>query len=193
MDAQLSAGTDRISLRTIAAALGAAVIVILGGLAIPGVKVWKTHLHLRAATDEMSVIRTAVLEFMQDTGLPPTRGRDGNPHGLLRLIGPGAIPENAYYASDSRQGRLVDHLVENAPEGASGSRYPGWHGPYLDSITPDPWGTAYVVVAYPLYAADGRDCIVVSAGPDGAMDGDYSSPRDPIAAGDDLVELIADR
>ena len=40
---------------------------------------------------------------------------------------------------------------------------------------------------------DDRDCLVVSAGRNGILDGDYAAARDPIAAGDDLLEIVFDK
>ena len=94
-----------------------------------------------------------------------------------------------------QQGEYVDHLYRNEPLGKANSPgYAHWNGPYLKRLEYDPWYRAYTVVAYPLNArdgfGDGRVCIVVCAGPNGRMDGDYSSPRDPVAAGDDLIEVV---
>jgi hypothetical protein len=97
-----------------------------------------------------------------------------------------------------RRGRLageyLDHLFRNEPLGSGKPGYAGWRGPYLKRVENDPWFRAYMIVAYPLNSrdgfADGRQCVVVSAGPNGRMDGDYSSPRDPVPAGDDLLEVV---
>jgi hypothetical protein len=144
----------------------------------------------RRAHSDLVAIRRAIRDFIRDTGLPPTRDREGRDRALLRLRGPGIVPAGAYFADDAQQGNFYDHLVRDEPMGLGQPGYPGWRGPYLPRLECDPWGSAYVIVAYPLNASDGRQCVVVSAGPNGRMDADYSSPRDPIAAGDDLVEIV---
>ena len=98
-----------------------------------------------------------------------------------------------HYYPDRFQGSLGDHLVTNTPEGRERPGYAGWRGPYVEALTADPWGFGFVVVVYPLAQEDDRDCIVISAGPNGRMDATYSSPRDAVAVGDDLIEVIVDK
>lgn len=185
--------TTVLSPRSVQLAIIAAAIVMLAGLLIPG---WRTlqlvQTDSRALAD-MERIREAVLRFVADTQAPPTLARDGDPAGVCRLLGPGLIAEASYYYPDRHQGALLDHLVTNTPRGPGQPGYEGWRGPYLEEPTADPWGFAYVVVVYPLARSDDRDCIVISAGPNGRMDGSYGSPRDAIPFGDDLIVRIVDK
>jgi hypothetical protein len=183
----------RFSFRTIEKVIVAATAVILAGLVVPTVRTWRLDRQESRARADLVRLREAMLRFMSDVGGPPTRGRGGRDGELLRLAGPGVIAEGSYFEPDRRQGYLEDHLVRNHPCGAAAAGYPGWRGPYLDRLTPDPWGFAYVVVAYPLLSEDDRDCIAVSAGRNGVMDGSYASARDPLPAGDDLIEVILDK
>jgi len=180
--------------RTVEGAIFAAILVILAGLVVPTVRTWRFRTEESQARADLIRIRDAVLSFTRDLDRTPTRGRDGTERQLFRLIGPGLIPEGAYFtSSDLHQGYLSDHLLRNRPGGATGPRYEAWRGPYLSSLTSDPWGFAYVVVAYPLAREDDRDSLVVSAGRNGVLDGNYASTRDPVAAGDDLIEVILDK
>lgn len=179
--------------RTVEGAIIAAIIVILAGLVVPTVRTWRFKTEESTARADLARIRDAILRFTADLGTTPTRGRDGRDRQLYRLIGPGLIPEGAYYYADGRQGFLTDHLVRNRPRGPAGPGYDPWHGPYLESLTSDPWGFAYFVVTYPLVLDDDRDCVVVSAGRNGVLDGNYASARDPVAVGDDLIELVVDK
>jgi hypothetical protein len=86
---------------------------------------------------------------------------------------------------------LENHIVVNAPGGNPLNAYaPGgansWRGAYLSgAVDPDPWGNRYAVNT--LYLGNGgidqNDVIVLSAGPDEAIDTAYTA--DPLAAGDD--------
>ena len=179
--------------RTVEGAVVAAIVVILAGLVVPTVQTWRVRSHESRARDDLSRIRDAILRFVADNGMAPSRSRDGRDGALYRMIGSGLIPEGAYYFPDDRQGFLDHHLHLNRPQGAKGAPYPDWRGPYLDRVVADPWGFAYVVVLYPLVREDDRDCLVVSAGRNGILDGDYAAARDPIAAGDDLLEIVFDK
>lgn len=174
------------------AAIVASILIILAGLVVPFLRTCEREAAERRARDDLVAIRRAIHDFIRDVGLPPTRDREGHDRALMRLCGPGEIPEAAYcLLGDQLQGYYIAHLFQNEPEGHDKPGYEGWHGPYLRRVDKDPWGRAYIVVAYPLNAPDGRECIVISAGPNGRMDADYSSPRDPIPAGDDLIEVVS--
>jgi hypothetical protein len=172
------------------AAIVAAILIILAGLVVPVLKTCEMEAAEERAHGDMIEIRRAIRDFVRDVGLPPTRDLDGRDRSLLRLVGAGHVPDGAYYLADAQQGELARHLLRNEPQGPGKPGYPNWHGPYLHRVATDPWYNAYIVVAYPLNSPDGRQCIVISAGPNGRMDADYSSPRDPVPAGDDLLEVI---
>ena len=174
------------------AAIVASILIILAGLVVPFLRTCEREAAERRAREDLVAIRRAIGDFMRDVGLPPTRDRDGHDRALLRLNGKGPIPEGAYcLIGEPLQGDFRNHLFLNEPGGPGKPGYDGWRGPYLHRVDSDPWGNAYIVVAYPLNLSDGRQCIVISAGPNGRMDADYSSPRDPIPAGDDLIEVIS--
>ena len=177
------------------AVIVAAILIILAGMVIPFLRSREMARDEERARLDLIDVRDAIRAFMRDVGLPPTRDKDGNDRALLRLCGPGRPPQGAYFVNDAYEGEYVDHLFRNEPLGKANSPgYAHWSGPYLKRLEYDPWYRAYTVVAYPLNArdggGDGRVCIVVCAGPNGRLDGDYSSPRDPVAAGDDLLEVV---
>jgi len=51
----------------------------------------------------------------------------------------------------------------------------GWNGPYIKLLRPDPWGNRYI------YALEGTNAVVLSAGPDGAVNtlDDLMPPQNP--------------
>jgi hypothetical protein len=171
----------------------AAILVMVAGMALPFVRLCSAKSAEARARADLARIAAGIRRFMEDVHRPPTRGADGSDDAIYRLVGPGLIPPGAYYCGDDHEGRLAQHLTVDRPSKDPALAYANWKGPYVDPLTPDPWGFAYVVVAYPLGRDDDRDCIVVSAGANGRMDGDYSSPRDVVPVGDDLVEVVVDK
>lgn len=165
-------------------------VIVAAGMIVPLFITRITREQIRMARRDLVAIRDAVRQHHDDTGAGPTRGFDGEDGGLARLCGAGAIAVGSYYRADGHQGWLRDHLLRNEPAGPWSEGYSGWNGPYLPDVRPDPWGNAYVVVVYPLQGADRRDCLVVSAGPNGRMDSSYASPLDGTPSGDDLIEVV---
>jgi len=176
------------------AVIATAILIILAGMVIPFLRSREMARAEGRAREDLIDLREGIRAFVRDVGLPPTRDKSGNDRALLRLCGPGQPPEGAYFLDDAFEGAYGDHLFRNAPVASDQPGYAHWRGPYVKRDANDPWNHSYVVVAYPLNsldgAADGRQCIVVSAGPNGRMDADYSSPRDPVPAGDDLLEVV---
>lgn len=183
----------RVSFRTVERAVIAAIVVILAGLVVPTVRTWRFKNADARAHADLVRIRDGILRFVADVGEPPTRSRDGRAGEVYRLLGPGLIAEGAYFYPDEHQGYLDEQLVRNRPGGAERPGYEGWRGPYVDHLTPDPWGFAYFVVIYPLSRDDDRDAVIVCAGRNGIIDGNYASVRDVVAAGDDLIEVVFDK
>jgi prepilin-type N-terminal cleavage/methylation domain-containing protein len=91
---------------------------------------------------------------------------------------------------------LVHHLIMNTPAYAtSGGR--AWKGPYVDQVPEvDPWGRSYLVnIANAAPQDEGptqRWVIVISAGPDGALDtsADLQGTSNPVAGGDDIIARV---
>jgi type II secretory pathway pseudopilin PulG len=87
---------------------------------------------------------------------------------------------------------LEEHLVANSfngPFAYSTSIAPVWRGAYLNGpVDPDPWGNRYAVnVVY--LGPNVNDVVVLSAGPDEAVDtSDTGNPLTP--ADDDILVLV---
>jgi hypothetical protein len=165
-------------------------VIVLAGMLVPAAITHLTRAHLERARRDLDAIRTAVLRHLEDTGVGPTRGFDGTDGQIYRLCGPGVPAQNSYFYPDEHQGWITDHLLSNRPAGIWAEGYAGWRGPYLESIGPDPWGSTYIVVVYPLHLHPERDCIAVSAGPNGRMDAHYEAPFQTVASGDDILVVI---
>ncbi len=174
-------------LRPVEIAILLGIALVIAGIAVPAMRTSHIARDVRRAREMLIAIRDGIRQFHQDTGMGPTRGESGDDRALYRLRSQGTVPPAAYFVRDSHQGLLEQHLLRNDRD------YPSWNGPYLSELGPDPWGSAFVVVTYPLFLDDDRDCIVVSAGPNGRMDASYASPRDILPSGDDLLEVVFDK
>lgn len=125
------------------------------------------------------------------------------------LYGPGNNPVEsttpAWGLSATPAGKdlLENHLVKNNPAGTTSGtpatpylttgRFP-WRGPYIESITPDPWGNRYVVNIKNADPADPSPKVVwaLSAGPDGKIDTkpDALTDSGPPPGNDDIAIRI---
>lgn len=118
---------------------------------------------------------------------------------------PGSSPVNAYLTPldlDKGVGSplLGDWMFARRSSGGFNSEF-AWRGPYMTGpIDPDPWGNRYasnVIYLDPLVGGDPNvvhvqgysgwtyDCVVLSAGPDGEVDTEYSA--DGLTPGDDDI------
>ena len=86
---------------------------------------------------------------------------------------------------------LEEHLITNAFNGLfsySTLVLPIWRGAYLDGpVDPDPWGNRYAVNVIYL-GPNVNDVVVMSAGPDEAVD--TPDTGNPLSAGDDDIILL---
>jgi len=167
---------------------------ILSATAAPQIQDYLENAREVKAAGDVQVIALSIIRLVANVGhlRTPTE-----PHPRL-LVSDGEIPEPADKAEDpwtaaidarSTQ-RLEDHLLDNA------AGYPmptrggfGWHGPYLDRLTPDPWGSRYAANVGLLEQPGGKTVIVVSAGPNRIIE----TPFEQVGlkpAGDDVVALV---
>ena len=65
-----------------------------------------------------------------------------------------------------------------------------YYGPYVDAITADPWGNAYIVTGDHLQDSSSNRGYVISAGPNGEIDTDRDLTGSVTAGGDDIVAGI---
>jgi type II secretory pathway pseudopilin PulG len=86
---------------------------------------------------------------------------------------------------------LEEHLITNSFNGVFGYSTllaPVWRGAYLDGpVDPDPWGNRYAVNVIYL-GPNVNDVVVMSAGPDEAVD--TPDTGNPLTAGDDDIVLL---
>jgi type II secretory pathway pseudopilin PulG len=86
---------------------------------------------------------------------------------------------------------LEEHLITNSFNGVfaySTLVAPVWRGAYLDGpVDPDPWGNRYAVNVIYL-GPNVNDVVVISAGPDEAVD--TPATGNPLTSGDDDIVLL---
>jgi len=115
------------------------------------------------------------------------------------LYGDGDIPEAGSSASwrtttaNDVNDFLEEHLVVNSftgPFAYSTIASPIWRGAYLHGpVNPDPWGNRYAVnVVY--LGASVNDVVVLSAGPDEAVD--TPDTGNPLTAADDDIAVLVE-
>ena len=110
------------------------------------------------------------------------------------LLGDGDVPGDEasdFILSGMNTTDLIDtYLNQNQlslPTTARGGRT-AYRGPYLDSISADPWGNAFVVNINELERSSANIGFVISAGPDGALDTDKTQAKTgAFTVGDDDI------
>ncbi len=115
------------------------------------------------------------------------------------LYSDGDIPEAGSSAAwrdttaNSMNDFLEEHLVVNSFNGVfaySTLLAPIWRGAYLNApVNPDPWGNRYAVNVLYL-GASVNDVVVLSAGPDEAVD--TSDTGNPLTAVDDDIVILVE-
>ena len=65
------------------------ILQVTAGIVLPVLRSSRIRTDSETARQDLIEIRTAVQQFLQDTGVGPTRGRNGQDRVLCRLVGPG--------------------------------------------------------------------------------------------------------
>lgn len=184
-------------------------VVVLGVLAAlaavltPIVAGYLDDARVQRARADARTLADALLSVQRDLGDFPVF-RDGSDRTLDDastydvLIGPGRVPSlsgagwSAAHDGGSDADGLSDQLVENAPGYPTEGRF-AWRGPYTESPSADPWGSAYLVNARNLRPARDSAAYVLSAGPDGVVETAFSQDRtggSVAPAGDDVLVRV---
>lgn len=118
------------------------IISLLSGIAIPTYKGTQEKARITQAKKDLKDIRTALEILAMDTD---------------RWPGPST-------ASEINDGLANESWDLNLPEAglvATNGGFPGWNGPYLNSIPKDPWGNDYFFDSD--YQIDGADWAVIGS------------------------------
>jgi general secretion pathway protein G len=148
----------------------AGIIAILAGILVPLILKEIDEARITRAYADVRSISTAMIILRKDTGKWPDL--DGACSSTVTfLYGNGNLPGNLGPTGfDEGTSVFVDDYLAADAAGCYGAR---WKGPYLASVSPDPWGNAYVVNA-DAFSVNGPVWII-SAGPNGKIDTNATS------------------
>jgi len=143
----------------------AGIIAILAGILVPMILKEIDEARITRAYADVRSISNAIIILKKDSGKWPTL--DGACSSTVTfLYGNGNLPGNLGPAGyDQATSVFIDDYLANDASGCYGTR---WKGPYLASVSPDPWGNAYVMNANGFAAS--APTWIISAGPDGQVD-----------------------
>jgi type II secretory pathway pseudopilin PulG len=127
-------------------------------------------------------------------------------NGDIPQMGPGGAAEWALPVDTQAVDTFQDHLITNtvgyttsagrttgfaqASQGGFNAPY-AWRGPYLNApIDSDPWGNRYACNVLYLMPANANDVIVLSAGPDQAINSPFTKDG-LVAEGDDIIYIVS--
>ncbi|MHC4944952.1 MAG: type II secretion system protein GspG [Planctomycetota bacterium] len=154
-----------------------AIVLGLAGVVVPIVAQEMNDSKKANAIADINRIATALNQYIKDTLYFPT-GTEGTTT-LHYLYTDGTLPQQNPFASG--EGKHVSEFLCSNFHG--GER---WKGPYLNSVSIDPWGNAYLVNVQGFYSVNER-AMILSAGPDGVVETPTASLN---PEGDDLMLLI---
>ncbi len=157
------------------------------------------------ASNEAQVIAAAMGSFYKDTGRWPTKTNTASTNDYYYILYgdgnamAGGIGQwNSTGGWATRADTFANHLARNTPGGDASNPYAvtgelRWRGPYITSVSPDPWGTHYScnVISFWYNATYmGYAIYVLSAGADRAADTGYNqditSTTTPALVDDDV-------
>lgn len=160
--------------------------------------------RVKRATRDVETIARALRVFWRTTGVWPCKDASGDVDGLRVLCSgpnlPGSNPwsgSSAWWSAfTSGDADVFDHhLFANRPGANVSASYAAsgvkaWRGPYTHACPLDPWGRPYVaLVAAGRASASGSDpvqLLVLSAGPNGAIDTPASGAASVALQADDI-------
>lgn len=160
----------------------AGIIAILAGILIPMILKEIDESRITRASADIRSISSAILVFKKDTAQWPAMDATCASN-LTLLVGSGGTPSGmgANGWDDSASDIVDNHLMTN-----NIGCYNNWKGPYLPSVSADPWGNQYVINAGN-FGVSGSPVWIMSAGPNGILD---SNAGATVIAGDDIGSRI---
>lgn len=191
-----------------------AVIGLMAAILTPLIRTYVEDARRSRAEGDIQQIAAAIVRLAKDVDHSPayTDGKKTAGAATIEVLcGPGNLPTRAGGVTGwtgipatstpcgTATGRdtLQNHLIVNQPGGSNATPYATghqgrvWRGPYLEKITEDSYGNAYVVNILNAPAdSSGSDRVVwvCSAGPDGVIStpGDSLAASGPAVQGDDV-------
>lgn len=156
----------------------AGIIAILAGILVPIIFKEIDEAKITRAAADIRSISSALIVLKKDTGQWPVYDNACNQTATL-VAGSGNVPTNyvAMGFDGSIQTIFDDFFIKDA-----GGCYRNWKGPYMASVTFDPWSNAYIMNVKEFPVAN-SPVWIISAGPNGLLD---TNASDNISGGDDI-------
>ncbi|HXH24981.1 MAG TPA: hypothetical protein VNI78_07010 [Vicinamibacterales bacterium] len=169
---------------------------ILTATAAPNLQEFLETARVTKARGDLRVIAVSLVRLMNDVG--PSLRLPGRSTGPNLIVGPGEPPlaetrETAPWVEpvvDPSIQTFDAHLVDNTAGYPVASEGPRWRGPYMESVSPDPWGSRYALNAAFLAPGSGAPAVVLSAGPNRIVETPFRLTRFT-ASGDDFLIVVS--
>ena len=143
----------------------AGIIAILASILVPMILKEIDEARITKASADVRSIFASMVVFKKDTAQWPVMD-DACDANVTLLTGNGDQPQNlaamGYDAGVTSP--FDDHFVEDA-----NGCYNNWKGPYIATVTADPWGNTYLTNAS-AFSVIGSPVWIISAGPNGQME-----------------------
>lgn len=176
-------------------------ISILSAAAVPAMHNYVIQTRAVAAVHDARTYASAMVALSDDVAAEGAR--PGGWRTVDLLVGDGDVPQLApggdarwIAPAGDRVGLLRDQLILKPAMYSLPSRQvlsKGWRGPYIENaIGADPWGHRYAINVRFLREGDGRDTVVLSAGPNGVIETPFEEQA-LLPGGDDIVALVSSR
>jgi hypothetical protein len=166
-----------------------AAVSVASATAAPHLQGYLDMAHQTKAIGDLRVIAVSIIRLTNDVGRvgPSPASRPA------LLVGPGNVPEATGPETQPWTGAIDDratqtlegHLVTNG----AGYDPARWRGPYVESMTADPWGSRYSSNVGVLLSGRNDAVIVVSPGPNRIIETPFAQVG-LRTGGDDLVSVI---
>jgi general secretion pathway protein G len=161
----------------------AGIIGVLAGILVPLVFDRIEEAKLAKAQADVKSIASAIVMFHKDTGTWPFCNTGGAPPQYFERLDSSTATDPGYTACSWPGGdydTFHNHLTANT------RNYPNWRGPYLQTVTADPWGREYRLWVRGFSSAT-EHAWVISAGPNGNIETDETAVT---AVGDDIATML---
>jgi general secretion pathway protein G len=145
-----------------------AILAILAGILAPMIFSQIDEAKLARAEADAKSISSALLTFRKDLGVWPNLSGAGCAENTTLLKGQGNLPQDLAAMAYDSSGQILmsDVLSVDNEECYNVALY---KGPYMGTVTADPWGNAYIIAANQ-FSIDGSPAFVLSAGPNGTVE-----------------------
>ena len=154
-----------------------AIVVGFAGIVVPIFSREAVSARQKQAMEDLNRIASAVNLYIRDTLLYPTGVNGATTYHFLYTGG--EIPINNPMASGP--GMPLHDFLNSGDYGGS-----DWQGPYLETVSCDPWGNAYLVNTQGYFNPAER-ILVLSAGENGVIDTPLAATA---ACGDDVLIVL---